>query len=205
MVSSPPGGPIHGPSLKSSTPVRTLDTCLDTLDGCCSKFAINALLTNQPRAINKRTDKMGICMSAIEELTEPPFMTPTVKLEKCEAGEMSLLHGMSVNLSLRIRNPNKKSLMMDVVTYKIAKESDGTVLADDTAIKRELFRGESEKVVTLPIKVSYFGMGASAQSILVKGSTKLDITGTVTFEAAPATGDKEIDVRFSGDWMIETG
>lgn len=143
---------------------------------------------------------MGNCIS---ELTEPPFQTPTVKLEKCEAGGMSLLQGMSVYLSLRIRNPNKKSLMMDVVSYKFAKKSDGTVLADDTTIKRELFRGETEKVVTVPIKVSYFGMGASAQSLLVKGKTKLDITGTVTFEAAPATGDKEIDVKFRGDWEIE--
>lgn len=147
---------------------------------------------------------MGICMSAIEELTEPPFMMPTCRLEKCEAGEMSLLSGMSVNLSLRIRNPNKKSLMMDAVTYKLAKESDGTVLTDNTSIKRELFRGESEKVVTIPIKLSFFGMGASAQSILVKGSTKVDIIGTVTFEAAPATGDKEIDVKFRGEWKIET-
>ncbi len=84
---------------------------------------------------------------------------------------MSLLSGMNVNLSLRIRNPNKKSLMMDAVAYKLAKQSDGTVLADGTAIKRE----------------------------------KLDITGTVTFEAAPATGDKEVDCSFRGQWEIELG
>lgn len=145
---------------------------------------------------------MGNCIS---ELTEPPFQTPTVKLESCEAGEMSLLSGMSVNLSLRIRNPNKKSIMMDAVTYKLAKDSDGTVLGNDTTIKRELFRGESEKVVIVPIKVSYVGMGASAKSMWVKGSTKLDITGTVTFEAAPATGDREIDCKFRGQWEIEMG
>jgi len=92
---------------------------------------------------------------------------------------------------------------MDVVSYKLAKESDGTVLADDTAIKRELLQPDSSKIISIPIKVGFFGMGKSAKSMLVSGKTMINITGTVTFEAAPATGDKEIDVNFRGNWEIE--
>lgn len=139
----------------------------------------------------------------MSDLTEPPFQNPTVILEKCDVGQMSLLQGMNVDLHLAVRNPNSKSLMMDVVTYRIAKDSDDTVLADDTAIKRELIRPDSAKVVVLPVKVGYFAMSKSAKSMLVSGRTKLNIDGTVTFEAAPATGDKEIDVNFKGSWEIE--
>lgn len=148
---------------------------------------------------------MGSCMSTLSELTEPPFQTPRVTLDRCEVGAMSLLQGMNITLVLVVRNPNSKKLMMDVVSYKLAKNSDGTVLADATVIKRELLQPDSSKTVSIPIKVGFIGMGKSAKSMLVSGATKIDITGTVTFEAAPATGDKEIDVNFRGNWEIEMG
>lgn len=186
--------------LKSASQKKNCSTIQRTLTILLTPSILNTLRRKEYTVSS--LSKMGNCIS---ELTEPPFQRPTVRLEGCEAGEMSLLSGMNVNLSLRIRNPNKKSLMMDAVAYKLAKQSDGTVLADGTAIKRELFRGESEKVVKVTLKMSYVGMGASAKSMWVKGSTKLDITGTVTFEAAPATGDKEVDCSFRGQWEIELG
>ena len=143
---------------------------------------------------------MGNCIS---DLTEPPFQTPVAKIEKCELGEMSLLSGINIEISLVIKNPNSKSLMMDEVFYKLSNKSDGTVLAEDTVIRRELIRPDSMKVVTVPVKMGYFGMGKSAKSMFVRGATKIDIVGTVTFEAAASTGDKEINVPFNGDWEIQ--
>lgn len=132
-------------------------------------------------------------------------MNPKVVLERCESGNMSLLSGMIINLFLSIRNPNPKSIMMDAVSFKLTKDSDGTVLADDTTIKRELFQPDSTKLVEVPVKLGLMGMGASAKSMLVSGKTKIIIHGTVTFEASPSTGDKEIDADFRGSWEIEMG
>lgn len=142
-------------------------------------------------------------MTAIQELTEPPFEKPHVSLEKCEVGTMSLLSGMTITLFLKVRNPNSKSIMMDAVEYKLEKTSDGTVLADDTVIKRELLRPDTSKLVEVPIKIGVMSMGASAKSIFVSGKTKIDITGSITIEASPATGDKEIECPFRGNWEIE--
>jgi len=139
----------------------------------------------------------------LSDLTAPPFVNPSVTLENVSVGDVSLLQGMNINISLKVTNKNSKSLMMDSVFYKLAKQSDGTVLAEDTMIKRELIRPESTKVVVLPVKVTFFAMGASAKSMLVKGTTKIDINGIVTFEAAPATGDKDIDISFRGNWEID--
>jgi LEA14-like dessication related protein len=116
---------------------------------------------------------------------------------------MSLLQGMNIVLCLHVKNPNSKSVMMDAVFCQLSKKSDGTVLSEETVIKRELFRPEAAKTVNVPMKIGLLGMSTSAKSMLVKGTTKIDIVGTVTFEAAPATGDKEININFKGSWEVD--
>lgn len=128
---------------------------------------------------------MGNCLLATTGRTlEPDVTLKGTKLRRVT------LKGGTVDVTLAVRNPNR-AMGIDVtkLSYEIAKESDGTVIAD--GVQGDGFqipRGGMTEVV-IPVQFTYSGVGAAGKSLLRKGTVKFKISGRMDLRSTKRTRD----------------
>lgn len=140
---------------------------------------------------------MGGCLS---RASAGVFMNPTVSIKTCEVRGISF-QGVNMDIILVIENPNPAAMEANRIYYKIVKASDNTLMAKDVVERQFAIPAGKSTDVLVPVTFSYSGLGAAGMSLINKGTTKLLVSGDMTFEA-PLAPNGTITIPFQGEAFI---
>lgn len=90
------------------------------------------------------------------------------------------LSGATINLRLKVYNPNRYSLDVKGLTYNVTKTSDGTAIASATFPKGFVVPASKSTTTTASVKISYAGIGAAGKSLLRRGKVSYKVVGTLS-------------------------
>lgn len=105
------------------------------------------------------------------------FAEPTVRLKDVAITGIGL-QGGSVDVRLSVYNPNKFKLDALKMTYKV--DIDSIPLGEGELGDRFIVQSKDSSEVHLPVRFTYAGLGAGAQSLLKSGSINYRVRGDFT-------------------------
>jgi LEA14-like dessication related protein len=119
------------------------------------------------------------------------FKKPTIELEGISLGSVGLTGG-TLNVNLRVENPNAMGFRADELHYELflrSPDSDASSpqwnrLAEGTYDEDIVIGARETRVVAIPVEFRLSQLGPAASSIMRSGRVDYRATGTVRVRAA---------------------
>jgi LEA14-like dessication related protein len=119
------------------------------------------------------------------------FRKPTIELESVSLGSVGLTGG-TLNVNLRVENPNPVGFRADNLHYELFLRSPGSDasapqwerLAEGTYDEEIVIRARETRVVAVPVEFRLSQLGPAASSVMRSGRIDYRATGTVEVRAA---------------------
>ena len=119
------------------------------------------------------------------------FKKPTIELEGISLGSVGLTGG-TLNVNLRVENPNAIGFRADDLRYELFLRSPGSDagspqwerLAEGTYDEEIRIGARETRVVAIPVEFRLSQLGPAASSIMRSGRVDYRATGTVRVRAA---------------------
>jgi LEA14-like dessication related protein len=135
------------------------------------------------------------------------FERPEVDLESVGIAALGLTGG-TVNVNLRVHNPNSFGFRTDQLEYQLfLRRSDAqpgdsawVSFAEGTYDDDIEVGARQTKVVSIPVAFTYSGLGAARRSLIQSGSFQYRAVGTV--DARTSFGHRRVPFRKTGTFFM---
>jgi len=88
--------------------------------------------------------------------------------------------GGNLDVLLNVYNPNHYRLDATRLTYQVQMAGDSVTIATGALDSRFTVQETDSQVVTIPVTLTYAGLGAAGRSILATGAVNYHVSGDVT-------------------------
>ena len=121
----------------------------------------------------------AIAGAGCSALGRAAFEQPVVSLKSVAVRGVGLTGG-SLDVLLKVYNPNSYRLDATRLTYKVNLAGDTITVATGALDSRFTVQEKDTAVVTIPVNFTYAGLGAAGRSVLNTGTVDYHILGDVT-------------------------
>jgi LEA14-like dessication related protein len=121
----------------------------------------------------------AIGLAGCSMLGRQAFQQPVVNLRDVKVRGIGL-NGGSLDVLLKVYNPNHYRLDATRMTYRVALAGDSITLASGAVDSRFTVNQDDSTDVVIPVSFTYAGLGAAGRSLMSTGSVAYHVLGDVT-------------------------